>query len=789
MKRIRNVIMVVLTFFSFNNIYGQSQKLDSLWDIFKKTKFDTIRCNIYLEIGNLYLFNNPDSAIYYFNKCLQLAELKKIKPQQAISLRNIGFVNKDQGNYNNAMICFDKSLMICNQIGNQKGVASCYLYMGLIYWQKTNYHKALELFYKSLLISKKYNDKRGISACYTNIGIIYWEQSIYDLSIEFFLKSLKISEELGDKLGISNCLANIGIIQTEQGNYDKALDYLLKSLKILEELNNEQGISRCYSNIGIVYINKADYNKALEYFNSSLKISEKLQDKKGLSQSYNNLGTICEKQGKYDLAMEYYMKSLNLYNEIGDTNGVVINYASIASLNLYRFDYEKNFEINKSKYLNNAIDYANKAIIIAHKNNIQQWENNAAQTLMNAHKKKGDFRKAMEYSEIYIATKNEMFNKEKSNALANAETKYNAEKKQKEIESLNKDKAIQKYEIERQTTQKYIFILGFSLMLILAFVVFRSYRQKRKDNFLLSEQKQVIEDKNDELNQQNEEIKTQRDEIEAQRDMVTSQKTHIEEILQGVHQSIDYAKRIQTSILPETSLLDKFFNEYFILYKPKDIVSGDFYWWAEVEEQVIVAVADCTGHGVPGAFMTMLGTSFLREIVQKEYITNSAVILRKLRKEIIKTLKQKGIEGEQKDGMDMALVSINKETKLVHFSGAQNSLYIVRNPSDNKQEEKFLVEIKADKMPIAIYDQMDQFTNHEIQLNKGDMMYMFSDGYADQFGGPNNKKFLSKNFRQLIYKVRLDSMEEQRVQINKALESWKGTNEQIDDITILGLKI
>jgi serine phosphatase RsbU (regulator of sigma subunit) len=276
---------------------------------------------------------------------------------------------------------------------------------------------------------------------------------------------------------------------------------------------------------------------------------------------------------------------------------------------------------------------------------------------------------------------------------------------------------------------------------------------------------------------------------------VVQQKEIVEAMHHEVSQSIDYATRLQRSILPKEDALAKYISDFFVLFKPKDKVSGDFYWWAHVEDHTIITAADCTGHGVPGAFMSMMGTSFLREIVQKEYITHTGVILRKLRREVIKALNQKGESGEQKDGMDMAIISIDHQTNTVLFSGAQNPLYIITN---NKRKlegynslEDFdgFYELKGDKMPIAIYDRMEKFTTYELQLQKGDQLYMFSDGFVDQFGGPKGKKFKSKPFKKLIYEISSKPMKEQRELLNTAYENWKGKLEQIDDVVVLGVKI
>lgn len=308
-------------------------------------------------------------------------------------------------------------------------------------------------------------------------------------------------------------------------------------------------------------------------------------------------------------------------------------------------------------------------------------------------------------------------------------------------------------------------------------------------------QRDNIEEKNEELNQLVEEISTQRDDI-------TRKKETIEKIHYEVSQSIDYAQRIQTSILSDVNILIDNISDHFVLFKPKDIVSGDFYWWENLENHTIITAADCTGHGVPGAFMSMLGVSFLREIVTKEYITHPGVILRKIRKEIIKSLKQKGEMGESKDGMDMALISICHDTNVVQFAGANNPLYIVTDSDINIQtidaevkhfnidnSNKQLIEIKPDKMPIGIYQKMDKFICHEIKVQKGDLVFMFSDGYADQFGGEKGKKFMYKPFKRILLENADKTMTEQKKILNETFEKWKGKNEQIDDVLIIGIKI
>jgi len=352
----------------------------------------------------------------------------------------------------------------------------------------------------------------------------------------------------------------------------------------------------------------------------------------------------------------------------------------------------------------------------------------------------------------------------------------------------------------------FIFIKYRERKLIKAKIILENTVKERTAEIV--KQRDEILVKNITLNQQKEEITAQRDEIEsqrdeiiAQRDLVTSQKDQIEYIHDEISKSIDYATRLQTAILPDLQIINKYFSSSFVIFNPKDKVSGDFYWLAEIENQLVITVADCTGHGVPGAFMSMLGSSLLREIVIKEYITKPAIILKRLRKEIINILKQKGISGEQKDGMDISLIAINTETFECQWAGANNPLYVIGRSETSKQsiaeiaslivrnDDVELCELKGDKMPIAIHERMDAYTNHEFTVKKGDCLYLFSDGFADQFGGPNGKKFMYKPFKQMLQTIYTKNMEEQKQIIEKTVTDWIGAGEQIDDITILGIKI
>ncbi len=322
---------------------------------------------------------------------------------------------------------------------------------------------------------------------------------------------------------------------------------------------------------------------------------------------------------------------------------------------------------------------------------------------------------------------------------------------------------------------RIVIIAGFMLVIILTLLVIKGYNQKRRDNELLQQQKLEIE--------------RQRDEIEKQRDIVTTQKDHIDKMHTELKSSIHYAQKIQQAVLPDSRFLSEILPKHFVLYRPHSIVSGDFYWASENAEKQVFTAADCTGHGVPGAFMSMLGVSFLNDIFKTHPTANSGQILDLLRKDVIDALKQKTETDSEnfgmglKDGMDISLCLLHKKDLKLEFSGANNPLYIVRDRIINGQlcedihpdlsiADLDLYEIKADKMPIAIYDCIKPFNTNYLQLKTGDKLYMFSDGFPDQFGGEKGKKFMSRPFKRLVLETSKLSLSEQRSAMEKAFIQW-----------------
>lgn len=301
----------------------------------------------------------------------------------------------------------------------------------------------------------------------------------------------------------------------------------------------------------------------------------------------------------------------------------------------------------------------------------------------------------------------------------------------------------------------------------------------------------TVTKRTEEVVMQKEEIEAQKEEIEAQLDMATEQRDTISWQKEQILDSIRYAERIQSAILPPEQFLAEFLSEHFIIFKPRDIVSGDYYWSSMKNGKLLFAAADCTGHGVPGAFLSMLGISSLNEIVNRNEKLHAGQILDQLRKFIIKSLHQKGTRGEDRDGIEIALCIIDPATASLEFAGANRPLFLVR--SKNSTADKTapeLIRYQGDKMPIGIYEQNNRpFTRHRISLQKNDSIYLFTDGFVDQLGGPDRKTFRTVRFKKLLLEIQEKSMAEQKEILVEKYHSWKGSVEQIDDILVAGMRL
>ena len=678
-----------------------------------------------------------------------------------------------------ALLFYQEALDISTELNRKKDLAMCLHRIGKIQILKSDYELAMENYLRFLEICEELGEKKGIAIAYNGIGIIYRNLGSYDKAVEYYLKSIRIKEELGDKGGMANTYNNIAIIHATQDSNDKAIEYFLKSLEIKEELGDKRGIASTFNNIAIIYTRQDSYDKAIEYFLEALTINEEIDNKVGASMCLANIGNAYSDQGSNDKAIDYYLEALKIKEELGERNGMAILYKNIADLNVELADSIASNDEQRLDYLNKSVKYGKMSLELAREIKSLPIESNAASILRQAFAKLGKFKEAYEYSNLYNVVNDSLFNEEKTAAIQDMAARYETEKKQHQIELQETQLIAKDATIKQQKTFRNALAAGFLAVVAIVLVVIQAYIQKRRANRKIMEQNELISEANEELQQLNEEINTQKEEIESQRDYVFTQN-------KAITDSINYAQRIQSAMLPPESYIAELLNENFILFKPRDIVSGDFYWIKQVNQYIVLVAADCTGHGVPGAFMSMLGISYLTEIVQRREITQANQVLNELRKQIKYSLRQHGGRDEAKDGIDMALCVLDLKNSMMQYSGANNSLYLIRD-KDGKPELK---EIKADRMPLGYYQGKDSsFTNHDIALEQGDTFYVFSDGFIDQKGGKDNKRYMSKAFKNLLLEIQDLPMPEQRKIMDQTLSSWMGNNSQTDDILVIGIRM
>lgn len=598
-----------------------------------------------------------------------------------------------------------------------------YYYTLIEYYIYNSPDKAIPLANQFLILAEEHDSTNIIEYCYQVLGEAYYLQELYSNSLDYFKKYLTIQLKKGDEKAIGKAYNNLGIVYRAIDSYKEAMQCYEKALGIYQKLNDQEGLSSIYNNLGVLNENLNLFGQARDYYTKSLNIELGLNNPEGISTSYHNLGGINLKLRNYAKAIEYCEKSISISDSLSFNHTLEVNY----------------------------------------------------DVLYQIYKETGNTTQSLSYLEKYYNLRNQRINKETNSQIAELELKYRTDKKQQEIELLNKQKK-----------QKNILNIGGLMVLIifsiLLFILISNNKLRRRNN-------NILRLRNAEVSQQNEEIEAQRDEIEAQRDEIQRQ-IHISELQtdkilkqnKDITDSIEYAKHIQIALFPDKLSLQKILKDGFCLFKPKDIVSGDFYWVAQVENKSIIVVADCTGHGVPGAFMSIIGINFLNEIIYDEEIITPSEILNQLRKKIIKTMVHANRIDESKDGMDMSLIVVDYENMKLEYAGAYNHLYYIH--------DRMLNVIKADRMPVGLSEKsIAPFTNHTIDICKGDLFYMFTDGYADQFGGPLKKKFRIGNLRELLLDIQEKNMVEQKRILFETFINWKERQAQVDDILSIGIRI
>lgn len=594
---------------------------------------------------------------------------------------------------------------------------------------------SIEFGERYLTMAEELQDSSAMVEGLQNLGITYYNIGDFEKTIQCFLQALRIEEGRNHIKGVAQAYNNLGVVFEEIGQEKKALDYYQRSLTIKEELKDSLFIANTISNIGYIYLNMGQVREALEHFNQSLALDEMLNNEEGIIKSLNNIGESFTALNKYDSALHYFNLALGKSEALSTYEKAQL-YNNVAKVYLNSKNYRKAIEIYQMALM---LGKTVQAVV-----NIQE----SYKGLSDAYSGLRDFEKGLEYYKLYTANKDSVLSEDSAIKIARIETDYRIQKREKEIELLKKEAEIRNLNLTKNRAVSY-FLMG-SLLLFLALVgiLYHKYHFKQKANEMLEHQNREIANKN--LN---------------------------------ILDSILYAKGIQEAILPDTTVLDKVFKEAFIYCTPRDIVNGDFFWFAGRGNFMVMAAVDCTGHGVPGAFMTVMGNSMLNQIVLEHDIYKPSEILYELNKSVLNTLHQENFNMNKNDGMDIAICLYDTTSGELVFAGAKRPIYYFKDNMFNA--------IKGSKYSVGgtFNRQKKCFEDHTIQLNPNDTFYLFSDGITDQFGEKMNKKFMNKRWKELLMSVQPLSMDAQRKAIEKTMEEWRGGFEQTDDMLVIGVRV
>lgn len=706
-------------------------------------------------LSKLYLFANlaqKDSVEYYHGLIRSWAEKRN----------DIAFIIQDQIYYGLAKSMqrelgeSDSILLHAIEIINKTDyqnhyhIALAYHYLGKNKNIEFDNNAALVYLAKGGKHSELAKADELTSEIYFRSGECYLMESDYNNALEAYGKSMEFAQKAGDEQNIASNLGAMGEIYIYKEDYEKAKDFLFKSLDLSKKIGYTYQEAYTAATIGSLFFQDSSYTDALNYFNESNRLySSYGKQNHSFEIVRNNLciGEVFLALNQIDDAFRYIEDICNT-PEFKEDPGI----AAETLTNLSEIYFKK-------KDLNKAEQLAFRSLELSKENDLATSIQTLCQILYKIYEQKRNFERAHYYYKEYARLSDSLTNKTQIKKFAELENdirenQLKAEHDKKEAGLIN-EKLQKEGELKRQRVTNAVITVGFVVLLFFAVLIYRSLQENKKKTKIISEQKQEVE----------------------------QQKEIIEEKKKEVMDSIVYAKKIQEAILPSEESIKKIFPESFVLYRPKDIVAGDFYWLEKINETVLIAAADCTGHGVPGAMVSVVCSNALNRAVKEFGLSDPGLILNKVREIIIDTFDKSG--SVVKDGMDISLMAVSeKETGdkiIVKWAGANNPLWYIK--------DKTLFEIKANKQPVGRFIRTSPFTTQTVELKKGDLIFLITDGFADQFGGPKGKKFKYKNLKEQIVANAYVSMDNQCKSLSEKFENWKQDLEQIDDVTIVGIKL
>jgi len=704
-----------------------SQNTDSLLAVYKnKSNHDTVRIKALHDATWYLVYSDANLAQKYAFTEIDFAKKTNNDPYLAKAYNTLGACNHMLGNYQQAIQYHEKALALRTQLNDQKGMAASLSNLGAAYEGLGSFPLSLEYYLKGLRIEEKIKNTEGLAQSYNDIGMIY---------------------------------DNMATVSENPGDYKRAIDYFEKSVVYAQKAKNSSVMAAAMGNLANVYDALGDFEHALEYHTKSLDLRKKLNDKHGIAINYGNIGNLVldadektlHKMGikpneRLKVVVGYYDKCLKIMQEVGDQQGIALSYQNLADV-----------RYKEKKYAETELLLAEAVSIFKEIGDIDN-EKNGHEALYRLYKTIGQANKALYEYEYYVFLQDSLYKMDIQNEIVRKDMAYDyAKKAAADSASAAADRVKSTEKIKRQRITQYFLFGGLGLVAVFAMFMFNRFRVTQK-------QKKVIEEQNKK---------------------VIHQKEQLAEKNKEITDSINYAKHLQDAILPSMEEWKQQFPDSFIYYKPKDIIAGDFYFLEKTNGKLVFAAADCTGHGVPGAMVSVVCSNALNAAVKEFKLTDPGKILDKTRELVVQTFSKAGEQNGYtvRDGMDIALCVFDPQKYLLQFAGANNPLWIYEHKTNS------IKEIGGHKQPVG-YDQLSEpFTTHEIELEKGDMIYVFSDGFADQFGGEFGKKFKYANLKALLLRGSTSPCQDIAASLEVTLKEWRGDIEQVDDVCVIGVRV
>lgn len=731
----RILISLCIFLYSALSIFAQPAKTDSLENVLKNPVRDTNRIIALFTLADLLRASDPDRCIKLADEALLLSnELSYGRGIAGATGAKAGaLVNK--GKADDAIRLYDQQIPVALRYGYVRGYCILQVKKGYVYINSGRPSDAIPVLKQAVPECEKYKQYDALSDTYRGMGTAYTAVGDHEKAAGSFIEAIKAAQKGSAHTQVGYSYISLGNSQYNQKDYEGALTSYRQGLVVLDSINSDYGRSGCYISIGNVFLFQKKLDSALSNYQKCLVIRERMNDPAAIAGVKENIATVLLEQDKPEQALIYFKEGLEVFEAQSNVEGIAGSLSNIGNAYL------------KLKKYPQAEDHFLAALKHARRAGLNNWIQESFLGLSKLYYETGRYKEAAQYKDSLIHITDIIVGEQHAAQSKEIEARFQNQQNEEQIAHLQE---VGTQQLELAAKQKQIIIavsVGLALVFFLMLFAVRANAQRKKANAKLTEQNVIIAEKN-----------------------------------KDITDSITYARRIQQSVLPDEELLRANVDQAFILYAPRDIVSGDFYWFRKEGTRLYVACADCTGHGVPGALVSVIGVNLLEQIITAQPAVPTGELLDQLHRMMYTAMHKDSLSKGASDGMDIAVLCF--DSNHVEFSGAARPVL--------RHDGTALVQTKGDRFSIGGVKELDsavRFNTHRFPLQKGDTYYLFTDGYADQFGGPEGKKFMSKKFLELIDLHTRQNLTEQEAAIGQQFRSWKGSLEQVDDVLVIGVRV